>query len=258
MFLDLFSPFGHAASGPIPPSPWLLLLALGLDGYFGEMPLLFRALPHPVVLMGRAIGALDRRWNKVKDKDWVRRLKGVAALVVLVTVAGVIGLLVHGLTRLTSFGFLLEILIAGILVAQKSLYDHVMAVARSLDQAGLAGGRAAVAHIVGRDPNQLDQAGVSRAAIESAAENLSDGVVAPVFWYLIAGMPGLMIYKMVNTADSMIGHRTPRHKAFGWGAARVDDLLNLVPARLTAGLLILAAIEPKWASPSRAWATWRR
>src|SRR5690554_4671448 len=126
------------------------------------------------------------------------------------------------------------------LVAQKSLYDHVAAVARGLEQGGLEGGRKAVSLIVGRDPESLDQAGVARAAIESLSENFSDAVVAPVFWAALFGLPGLLAYKAVNTADSMIGHRTPRHAAFGWAAARLDDAVNLIPARL-AGLRIAGA-----------------
>src|SRR5262249_56883866 len=135
-----------------------------------------------------------------------------------------------------------EALVIGILLAQRGLYEHVAVVAMALDQGGLAAGREAVRHIVERDPTRLEEHGVARAAIESLAENFSDGVVAPVFWYLLFGLPGLFAYKMANTLDSMIGHRTEQYRAFGWAAARFDDLVNLVPARLSGLLLVIAAM----------------
>jgi adenosylcobinamide-phosphate synthase len=144
------------------------------------------------------------------------------------------------------------------LIAQKSLYQHVAAVASGLETGGLGGGRLAVSRIVGRDPEALDQAGVSRAAIESLAENFSDGVVAPVFWAALFGLPGLLAYKVINTGDSMIGHKTERHLQFGWAAARLDDLLNLVPARLSALIVCAAAWLLPGADPLAAWrAMWR-
>lgn len=209
----------------------LLLPALVLDAAMGEPRWLWSRWPHPAVLMGRAVGALDRHLNR----GGARRARGVAAVAVLVVGAGAIGALIAAVPDLG----LLEVLAAAILLAQRSLADHVSAVAAGL-RTSLAEGRAAVAQIVGRDTGAMQPPDVARAAIESAAENLSDGVVAPAFWFLVAGLPGMMIYKAVNTADSMIGHRTPRHEAFGWAAARLDDLLNWVPARLTAGLIALA------------------
>jgi adenosylcobinamide-phosphate synthase len=145
-----------------------------------------------------------------------------------------------------------EAALIGVLVAQRSLYEHVAAVANALDVGGLPAGRAAVSHIVGRDPTSLDSHGVARAAIESLAENFSDGVVAPVFWYLLLGLPGLFVYKMANTLDSMIGHRTPHYRSFGWAAARFDDLLNLVPAPISGLLLVAAAVFTKTGRPDRA------
>lgn len=207
-----------------------LVCALVLDALFGEPDWLWSRLPHPAVLMGRLVGALDHRLNAGP----YRRAKGVAALLALVSIAAATGLLV------AQLGQVAEVLVAAILLAQRSLVDHVAAVARGLDTS-LAAGRAAVARIVSRDTAAMDDAQVARAAIESAAENLSDGVIAPAFWFLLGGLPGLLIYKAVNTADSMIGYRTPRHAAFGWAAARCDDLLNLAPARLTALLLALPA-----------------
>jgi adenosylcobinamide-phosphate synthase len=188
--------------------------------------------------MGRLVDALDRRFNRGSDL----RLKG--SLVTLALVA--IGLLTGWLIQiLPDFG-VIEVLTLAILLAQRSLVDHVRAVARGL-RLSLTEGRAAVAMIVGRDTDAMTEADIARAAIESAAENLSDGVVAPVFWYLVLGLPGIVAYKLVNTADSMIGHMTPRYRAFGWASARLDDVLNLVPARLTA---LLIALTHGWVDPA--------
>ena len=208
----------------------LLVPALLLDAAFGEPNWLWSRLPHPAVVMGRAVGWLDARLNTGEN----RKAKGVLALIVLVFGAGLVGAVIAALPD----GGLLEVLAAAILLAQRSLVDHVRAVGDAL-RLSLADGRRMVARIVGRDTSALDEAGVARAAIESAAENLSDGVVAPALAFLFFGLPGLMIYKITNTADSMIGHRTPRHEQFGWAAARFDDLLNWIPARLTAALILL-------------------
>jgi adenosylcobinamide-phosphate synthase len=208
----------------------LLLPALLLDAALGEPDWLWQRLQHPAVLLGRAVGLLDRRLNAGRQ----RRLKGVLATALLVCGAGTVG---AAIAAVPDAG-LLEVLAAAVLLAQRSLVDHVRAVADAL-RLSVADGRLMVARIVGRDTAPLDGPGVARAAIESAAENLSDGVVAPAFWFLIAGLPGMLVYKAVNTADSMIGHRTPRHEAFGWAAARLDDVLNWVPARLTALLIAL-------------------
>lgn len=206
----------------------ILAAALILDALLGEPPVLWSRLPHPAVLMGRAVGWLDQRLNQ----GAARRLKGVAAQTALVLGAGLLG---WGLAQL---GVVVEVIVAAILLAQRSLSDHVLAVARGLRHS-LADGRAAVAMIVSRDTRDMDSAAVSRAAIESAAENLSDGVIAPAFWFLVGGLPGLLIYKITNTADSMVGYRTPRHAAYGWAAARLDDALNLIPARLTCLCIVL-------------------
>ena len=208
----------------------LLVPALLLDAAFGEPNWLWSRLPHPAVVMGRAVGWLDARLNTGEN----RKAKGVLALLVLVFGAGLVGAVIAALPD----GGLLEVLAAAILLAQRSLVDHVRAVGDAL-RLSLADGRRMVARIVGRDTSALDEAGVARAAIESAAENLSDGVVAPALAFLLFGLPGLMIYKITNTADSMIGHRTPRHEQFGWAAARFDDVLNWIPARLTAALILL-------------------
>jgi adenosylcobinamide-phosphate synthase len=208
----------------------LLVPALLLDAAFGEPNWLWSRLPHPAVVMGRAVGWLDARLNTGEN----RKAKGVIALLALVLGAGLTGAVISAIPD----GGLLEVLAAAILLAQRSLVDHVRAVGDAL-RLSLADGRRMVARIVGRDTSALDEAGVARAAIESAAENLSDGVVAPALAFLVFGLPGLMIYKITNTADSMIGHRTPRHEQFGWASARFDDLLNWIPARLTAALILL-------------------
>lgn len=209
----------------------LLVPALLLDAAFGEPHWLWSRLPHPAVIMGRTVSWLDAGLNRGEN----RKAKGVLALLVLVFGAGLAGAAIAALPD----GGLLEVLAAAILLAQRSLVDHVRAVGDAL-RLSLADGRRTVARIVGRDTTALDRAGVARAAIESAAENLSDGVVAPALAFVVFGLPGLMIYKITNTADSMIGHRTPRHEQFGWAAARFDDLLNWIPARLTAALILLA------------------
>jgi adenosylcobinamide-phosphate synthase len=208
-----------------------LVLALILDALLGEPRALWDRWPHPAVLMGRAVAVLDQRLNTGKQ----RRLRGVLALVLLVAGAGIIGAALAALP-----GIWAEVAVGTVLLAQRSLVDHVAAVARAL-RLSVADGRASVAMIVGRDTAAMQGPDVARAAIESAAENLSDGVIAPAFWFAVAGLPGLLIYKAANTADSMIGHRTPRHESFGWAAARFDDLINLIPARLTAGLIWLTA-----------------
>ncbi|WP_113910661.1 adenosylcobinamide-phosphate synthase CbiB [Roseovarius dicentrarchi] len=211
----------------------IVTIAMALDALLGEPRWLWQKLPHPAVLMGRAIDALDSRWNI----GTARRAKGVAAIALLGTAAIAIGVL------LSQGGVIFSAVIAAILIAQRSLCDHVAAVASAL-RLSLPEGRAAVAMIVGRDTAQMDAPAVTRAAIESAAENFSDGVIAPLFWLGIGGLPGLILYKMVNTADSMIGHLTPRHAQFGWAAARLDDFMNLVPARISA-LLISALSRPR-------------
>lgn len=208
-----------------------LLIALLLDAAFGEPRWLWSRLRHPAVVMGDLVSWLEQRLNTGES----RRTAGIVALGAMIGAAGVLGLILAAL----PFGWMLEVALAAALLAQRSLSQHVRDVARAL-RLSTGDGRLAVARIVGRDTSAMDDTAIARAAIESAAENLSDGVVAPAFWFLVAGLPGLLIYKMVNTADSMIGYRTDRFRDFGWAAARFDDLLNWVPARLTALLIALA------------------
>jgi adenosylcobinamide-phosphate synthase len=230
----------------------LLLAGLAIDAAFGDMPRIFAQVPHPIVLAGRAIGFFERRLNRPNRTERSRRERGIVTVIALVAAAAGIGWALHRLCRGSAVGGAVEALAIGILVAQRSLFQHVAAVGAALASGGLAAGRNAVGHIVGRDPMRLDVHGVARAAIESLAENFSDGAVAPVFWYLMLGLPGLFAYKMANTLDSMIGHRSARYRSFGWAAARLDDLLNLVPAPLRGALLSGAALFAGEARPARA------
>ena len=238
---------------PIAVDPLLLLVAgLVIDALFGDMPMIFRHIDHPVVVAGRAIAFFDRKLNRAIRSETSRRDRGIVTVILLVGAAAVAGLAVERVCRGHLPGAVVEALLIAVLVAQRSLYEHVAAVAKALDAGGLAAGRAAVRHIVGRDPMSLDRHGVARAAIESLAENFSDGVVAPVFWYLLLGLPGLFAYKMANTLDSMIGHRTPHYRSFGWAAARLDDVLNLLPAPISGLLLAAGAVLADRCRPDRA------
>jgi adenosylcobinamide-phosphate synthase len=233
-------------------------MSLALEMNVGYPDRLFRAIGHPVTWIGRLISFLDAALNRATDSDRMRRLCGVAALVVIVGVPAVTAYTIERVLLANALGFFVVVILGTTLLAQKSLADHVEAVAKALDTGGLTAGREAVSRIVGRDPEQLDRAGVSRAAIESLAENFSDGVVAPAFWMAVGGLAGGAAYKAVNTADSMIGHRTPKHEAFGWAAARFDDLVNLPASRLTALLIVAAAAILPDMDAGAAWrAVWR-
>lgn len=213
---------------------WLLVLALVLDAVLGEPNWLWNRLPHPAVLMGKCISWLEKHLNTGNAK----RIKGVLAAVALTAVGLATGWL------LSLFGPVIEVLVAAILLAQRSLVEHLRAVALGLTR-GLGDGRRAVALIVSRDTNAMTGPQVARSAIESGSENMSDGVVAPAFWFLIAGLPGLLAYKMINTGDSMVGYRNTRFEEFGWATARLDDLVNLIPARLT-GLMMALVGDQIW------------
>ena len=229
-------------------NPAILLLAMAFDAAVGYPDWLYDRVSHPVVRVGSLIEALDRHLNLPDRGDGARRMLGAASLALIVLIAGgVASILVWGV-RSVPLGWAVEALFAASLLSQRSLFRHVAAVAKALEEGGLLPARQAVSKIVGRNPETLDEAGVARAAIESLAENFSDGVVAPAFWFLIAGLPGIAIYKAINTADSMIGHLTPRHDAFGWAAARMDDLVNLPASRLAAFLLTLASffVDHAW------------
>ncbi len=234
--------------------PVLLLLALLLDAAFGDPHLVFRFVPHPVALLGGLTGWFDRRLNRAQRSVASRTLRGLVVVVLMVLLAAAAGWLIADLAGRWRYGWVIELAVVTLLIAQRSLFDHVRAVARALERDGLEGGRAAVAHIVGRDPARLDGHGVARAAIESLAENFADGVTAPVFWYLLLGLPGLVACKAINTMDSMIGHRTPEHAAFGRAAARLDDAMNFLPARIAGVMIVAAAL---FAPSGRPWQAFR-
>jgi adenosylcobinamide-phosphate synthase len=238
----------------------LALLALLIEVIVGYPDRLLRTIGHPVIWMGWLTAALDRALNHETMSDPRRRAAGALALLAIIGVPAIIGYVAERGLLLLPLGIVWAAIVASTLIAQRSLREHVARVAAALERDGLAAGRAAVAHIVGRDPQALDEAGVARAAIESLAENFSDGVVAPAFWLAATGLAGGAAYKAINTADSMIGHRTPRHDAFGWAAARLDDLVNLPASRLSALLIVAAAaatprgiVPPMPAIPRRRW-----
>lgn len=241
--------------GEFVPDRYLLLaLALALDALVGDMGWIFRTASHPVALLGRAVGFLEKKLNRARRSDRARLLRG--AVVVVVVAIGSIGLGLAFAALIESYDlWLAELVIVAVLVAQRGLYNHVRAVAKALAAGGLDAGRVAVAHIVGRDPARLDKGGVARAAIESLAENFADGVIAPVFWYLLLGLPGLFFCKAVNTMDSMLGHRNERFLMFGRAAARLDDAVMWLPARLAAGFLIIGASVTPSGNPFRAMRT---
>jgi adenosylcobinamide-phosphate synthase len=226
------------ASAPI--HPLLLLAALVLEPLLGEARGLLAKLPHPVRLIGALVALLDRKLNREHRSDAERRRRGILLVIFVCASSAALGVAAAWLARQVPFGWLLELALIISLLAQRSLFQHVRRVGEALRSDGLEAACAQVAHIVGRDVRQLDDHGVARAAIESCAENFSDAVVAPAFWYILFGLPGMLVYKAVNTMDSMIGHCSPRYRAFGWAAARLDDIANLIPARL-AGLFIALA-----------------
>lgn len=243
----------------MPDTLLLLLAALLIEAALGYPQRLYALIGHPVTWIGALIAELDRRLNREAASFSARKAAGVAALLILLAVTLAGSLALTALCRLLGPAGLLPLaLLASTLLAQRSLHEHVAAVAKGLETGGLTEGRKAVSMIVGRNPDRLDEAGVSRAAIESLSENFSDGVVAPAFWLGAAGLPGIIIYKAINTADSMIGHRTPRHLAFGWAAARLDDLVNLPASRLTALLLVASAALDREADAAVAWTAVRR
>jgi adenosylcobinamide-phosphate synthase len=222
----------------------LAFLALLIEAVAGYPQVLLARIGHPVTWIGALIERAEAVWNEGHLSFARARLRGVLALSTILLVTVSITLLIdYGLDLALPVwaALVIEAVLASTLLAARSLDDHVTDVAESLDARGLAGGRDAVSRIVGRDPQSLDEAGVSRAAIESLAENFSDGVVAPLFWLILGGLPGCAAYKAINTADSMIGHKSERYLAFGWAAARLDDLVNLPASRLSAIWIVAAA-----------------
>lgn len=225
----------------------MMLVAIAMDLAFGWPARIFAAIGHPVTWLGWLIKTLDHRLNRDGDSSQRRRMAGVAAMLVAVGLTVLIAVLLQSLLPQGWLGILIGGVLAWPLVALRSMHDHVVAVAKPLSNNDLPAARYAVSMIVGRDPSVLDEAGVARAAIESLAENTSDGIVAPLFWGAVFGLPGIAAYKAINTLDSMIGHRTPRFESFGWASARLDDLVNLIPARLTGALFAICSTNPRLA-----------
>ena len=220
---------------------WMLAAALALDAAVGDPDAVWRRIPHPIVLLGRLVSGLDLAFNRPSLPPWLRKTLGVLAILVIAAVGAAIGFALEYLFRLIPYGWIGTVIVAAMLLAGRSLHGHVRAVALAFAAGGLDAARAAVSRIVGRDPASLDEPGVCRAAIESTAENFSDAVVAPALWFALLGLPGMLAYKAINTADSMIGHMSPRYERFGWAAARLDDLVNLPASRLAGCLIALAA-----------------
>lgn len=233
--------------------PLAMIVALALDAAIGWPDPVFRRIGHPVTWIGALIAALEGRMNRADRPAAARFAAGLTAFVIVLTATLACTLLIALLLPGGWLGTVLTGVLAWPLVAARSLQVHVADVARPLEAQDLAGGRAAVARIVGRDPARLDRPGVIRAALESLAENASDGVVAPLFWGALLGLPGIALYKAINTMDSMIGHRSDRYEMYGKAAARLDDAVNWIPARLTGALLALCSQRA-----SSAWATIRR
>ncbi|MEO1226075.1 MAG: adenosylcobinamide-phosphate synthase CbiB [Pseudomonadota bacterium] len=217
----------------------VIAIALLIDVVCGWPDWLYRRIGHPVSWAGKLVDALEGLLNRGPRG---RRIVTGAVTVVLVLVAATIPAIVIQIALPSGpVAWIVGGILAWPLIAARSLHDHVKAVAIPLESGDIEAARGQVSKIVGRDPASLDSSAISRASIESLAENSSDGVVAPVFWGVVAGLPGIVAYKMINTMDSMIGHRSERFEAFGKVAARVDDVVNLIPARLSAGLLALAS-----------------
>jgi adenosylcobinamide-phosphate synthase len=246
----------------MPAEIWLPAAALAVEACLGYPQALYARIAHPVVWIGKLIETLERRWNNPARSDAARRTLGIVTMTIVAGTAGAVGYAIQTGARQLPFGMIVVVLVATMGLAQRSLYSHVRDVLRPLARGDLYAARDAVSKIVGRDTAQLTSSAVAAAAIESLAESFNDGIVAPAFWLAVGGLPGLFAYKALNTADSLIGHREPRWRAFGWAAARADDVANLIPARL-AGLLIVMAgggglrvmcrDAPRHASPNAGW-----
>lgn len=242
--------------------PWIVLLALALEALIGYPAALHTRIPHPVVWAGKAITAFERTFNRPESSPTARKLWGCVTAICVTGIAANLGFALEAILCRLPYGWLLIALIGTVGLAQRSLYEHVRNVLRALQALNLPAAREQVAHIVGRDTSRLNESGVAAAALESLAESFSDGVLAPAFWFVVGGLPGLFAYKALNTADSLIGHKEERWRAFGWAAARADDVANLIPARIAGALLAVAGgggfsvmvrDAPKHASPNAGW-----
>ncbi|PTD18532.1 cobalamin biosynthesis protein CobD [Sphingomonas fennica] len=257
-------PRSIGSTGPWRMASGVACVALAIDALIGWPPALYRRIGHPVGLFARVIDGLEGRWNWSGRSDAARRAAGIAAMALLIGGTFLVALAIEQMlwAWLGRWGWIGVAAAAAPGLAARSLHDHVRPVASRLAAGDLAGARRAVGMIVGRDTGALDEAGVARAAIESLSESFCDGVAAPFFWLLLLGLPGIWTYKAINTADSLIGHREERCRAYGWAAARIDDAANFLPARL-AGLLICLAGMDGWrvmardhrhhASPNAGW-----
>jgi adenosylcobinamide-phosphate synthase len=225
----------------------IMLLALAVDAVLDWPSAIHARVGHPVTWIGALIAALDQSFNREGSSDSTHRMAGICVALAVIAVVTVVAWACAAMLPGGWPGLILAAILAWPLVAARSMHDHVDAVVRPLMAGDLPAARQAVSMIVGRDPSQLDAAGIARAATESLAENTSDGIVAPLFWGAIFGLPGIAAYKAINTLDSMIGHRTPRYEAFGWAAARIDDVANLIPARLTGLLFAIVSVRPRLA-----------
>jgi adenosylcobinamide-phosphate synthase len=246
----------------MPVEIWLPAAALAVEACIGYPQALHARIAHPVVWIGKLIEALESRWNTPARSVEMRRTLGIVTMMIVAGSAGAVGYAIQTGARRLPFGTIIVVLAATLGLAQRSLYSHVRDVLRPLAGVDLPAARAAVSKIVGRDTAQLTPSGVSAAAIESLAESFNDGIVAPALWLAVGGLPGLFAYKALNTGDSLIGHREPRWRAFGWAAARADDVANLIPARLAGILIVLAGggglrvmwrDAPRHASPNAGW-----
>lgn len=232
-------------------------LALAIERRFGYPQKLTDTIGHPVIWFGKLISFCETRLNTDARSGPQRKLAGLVALALLLLSVLIVTVGIRTILSWLPLGWLIEMLLATAFLAQKELGRAVEAVSEALRQS-LVAGREAVSHVVGRDPQTLDEPGVARAAVETLAESTSDGVVAPLLFLVLFGLPGIALYKAVNTADSMIGHLNDRYRDYGWAAAKLDDVLNWIPARLTAIFITMACFFVPGASPSKAWATARR
>lgn len=244
------------SGGPlVVPDAAILLAALILDWIVGDMRWLFRRLPHPVAMVGGLIGLLERKLNRLERGETNRIVRGFVVVVIVVGLCAAAGAAIERAAAMHPFGWAAELVLVVLMLAQRGLAGRVLEVGRHLKRREEAEARAALRHLVSRDPARLDRHGVARSAIESLAENFSDAVVAPAFWYLVLGLPGLFAYKAINTLDSMIGYRTERYAAFGMTAARLDDAANWIPARLSGLIVVIAAVFAPTGRPAAALAT---
>ena len=218
---------------------FLLALAILLDWLVGDPKRIYSQIFHPVQFMGEVLSWFEGHFNNLHVSFRMQRIRGASTLALYLMLWGLVGAALTIIFDVFSiFGLLLELVVVAILLGGRSLYLHIEDVCEALKFKTIAEARIAVGKIVGRDTSALDEHGVARAAIETGAENLSDGFIAPAFYYLLFGLPGIFIYKAVNTADSMIGYKTQRFIGFGWAAARLDDILNYIPARVTGFLIV--------------------